>query len=177
MAAREQRSAPTNLTSKSLIRSSSIRSSMGPVALGDPPGRDALLTRMCRPPRVSAAALMTRSTCSRLVASKDMGMARRPVVSTISAAVASRSGMEREPTTTSAPSRASSRAIALPMPRLAPPTNASLPSSPKSIVVASSDGERAARGGRFAGMGRLYSRLKIGGILRWQQVGICASLD
>ena len=68
---------------------------------------------------------------------KGHRMARRPVVSAISAAVASRSGMEREPTTTSAPSRASSSAIALPMPRLAPPTNANLPSSPKSMGIAS----------------------------------------
>ena len=130
---------------------------MGPVADGEPPGRDALLTRMCSPPRVSAASLITRSTCSRLVASKDMGMARRPVVSAISAAVASRSGMDREPTTTSAPSRANSRAIALPMPRLAPPTNASLPSSPKSMGNSLRwDANAAGRGG-FAGMGGLYS--------------------
>src|SRR3954471_9562631 len=55
MMARAQRSAPTYLTLKSSIKSSSMTVSTGPVAVAEPPGADPLLTRMCRPPSCSAA--------------------------------------------------------------------------------------------------------------------------
>src|SRR3954471_24277258 len=48
MMARAQRSAPTYLTLKSSIKSSSMTVSIGPVAVAEPPGADPLLTRMCR---------------------------------------------------------------------------------------------------------------------------------
>ena len=133
IAARAQRRAPAYLTSKSLIKSSSLTVSMGPTADAEPPGREALLTRMCRPPMRSAAAATTRSTCARSVTSTAMAVTDCPVSSAISWADLSNSSRVRETITTSAPSRASSLAMALPMPRPPPATRDFLPASPKSI--------------------------------------------
>src|SRR5882724_1184864 len=134
IAARAQRSAPTYFTLKSCSRSSSTIVSMGPVAVAEPPGGEPLLTRMCRPPRRSAAWATARSTCSLLVTSATSGRTRRPVLPSSSRAVASSWSFERATIATSTPSRASSRAMALPMPRLPPVTSARLPCSPKSIA-------------------------------------------
>ena len=133
MAARAHRKAPTYLTSKSLRRSFSSTISMGPAAVVEPPGRAALLTRMCSPPSFSFATATARSTCSRLVTSRVKGITRRPVSSSSSRAVLSSSGKVRAAITTSTPSRANSRAMDLPMPRPPPTTIACLPCKLKSM--------------------------------------------
>src|SRR5215475_10486694 len=132
MAARAQRKAPTYFTLKSCKRSSSTLS-IGPVALAEPPGAEPLLTRICRPPSRSTAWATARSTCSRLVTSATSGMTLRPVWPSSSRAAASRRSFVRATIATSTPSRASSSAIALPMPRLPPVTSARLPFSPRSM--------------------------------------------
>src|SRR6266571_58024 len=135
MMARAQRNAPTYLTLKSCRRSSSTTVSMGPVAVAEPPGGEPLFTRMCRPPSCVAAWATMASTCARLVTSATSGMTRRLVSAASSRAAASSVSFVRATIATSAPSRASSRAIALPMPRLPPVTIAHLPSSPRSIAL------------------------------------------
>src|SRR5262249_41222612 len=107
--------------------------SMGPVALAEPPGADPLLTRMCSPPSCRAASATVRSTCSLLVTSAASGTTRRFVSCASSRAVASRSDLLRATIATSTPSRANSRAMALPMPRLPPVTIACLPCNPRSM--------------------------------------------
>ena len=79
MAARAQRSAPTYFTLKSWRRSSSTRPSMGPTALGEPPGGEPLFTRMWSPPSCAAACATMPSTWARLVTSAGMAITRRPV--------------------------------------------------------------------------------------------------
>src|SRR6266446_5662208 len=135
MTAREQRSAPTYLTLKSSIKSSSTTLSIGPVAVVAPPVWDPLLTRMCSPPSCSAASATTRSTCSLLVTAAASGRMRRFVAAASSRAVTSRSPLVRATIATSTPSRANSRAIALPMPRLPPVTIACLPCNPRSMAL------------------------------------------
>src|SRR5437764_1114645 len=134
MTAREQRSAPTYLTLKSSIKSSSMTVSIGPVAVAEPPGADPLFTRICRPPSCCAASATMRSTCSLLVTSAARGTMRRFVSAANSRAVASRSALFRATIATSAPSRANSRAMALPMPRLPPVTIACLSCNPRSMA-------------------------------------------
>src|SRR2546426_6757024 len=134
MAARVQRSAPTYFTLKSSSRSSSTTLSMGPVAVAEPPGAEPLLTRMCSPPSWLAAWATMASTCARLVTSAAGGMTRAPVSVLSSLAAASNRSLVRATMATSTPSRASSRAMALPMPRLPPVTIACLPRSPRSIA-------------------------------------------
>src|SRR6267142_5911136 len=134
MTARAQRSAPTYLTLKSCSRSSSTTVSMGPVAVAEPPGGEPLLTRMCTPPSCAAACATIPSTCARLVTSATTGMMRRPVATLISCAAASSGPFVRAAMATFTPSRASSSAMALPMPRLPPVSIAFLPASPRSIV-------------------------------------------
>ncbi len=109
--------------------------SIGPVAVAEPPGADPLLTRMCRPPSCCAAAATMRSTCSLLVTSAASGTMRRFVSAASSRAVASRSTLFRATIATSAPSRANSRAMALPMPRLPPVTIACLSCNPRSMAL------------------------------------------
>ena len=108
--------------------------SIGPVAVAEPPGADPLLTRMCRPPSCCAASATMRSTCSLLVTSAARGTMRRFVSAASSRAVASRSALFRATIATSTPSRANSRAMALPMPRLPPVTIACLPCNPRSMA-------------------------------------------
>src|SRR6185295_10207240 len=134
MAARAQRTAPTYFTSKSCRRSSSTRFSMGPTALGEPPGGEPELTRIWSPPSCAAACATMPSTWVRLVTSAGMAMTRRPVSVASSPAAASSTSLVRDTIATSAPSRASSRAMALPMPRLPPVTMAFLPLSPRSMA-------------------------------------------
>src|SRR5712672_1312562 len=134
MTAREQRSAPTYFTLKSCSKSSSMTVSIGPVAVVEPPGADPLLTRMCRPPSCCAASATMRSTCALLVTSAARGTMRRFVSAANSRAVASRSALLRATIATSAPSRANSRAMALPMPRLPPVTIACLSCNPRSMA-------------------------------------------
>src|SRR5690348_14012049 len=131
--ARAQRSAPTYFTSKSRIRSSSTTLSMGPVAVAEPPGAEPLLIRMWRPPSASAARATIASTWARLVTSATRAITRRPVSVASSRAAASSRSLVRATSATSTPSRASSRAMALPMPRLPPVTIARLPWRPSSI--------------------------------------------
>ena len=133
IAARAQRSAPTYFTLKSWSRSSSTTDSMGPVAPALPPGGEPLLTRMCSPPNRSAASATMRSTSALLVTSAASATILRLVSASISRAALSRSLFVRATMATSAPSRASSSAMALPMPLLPPVTIARLPASPRSI--------------------------------------------
>ena len=107
----------------------------GPVAVADPTGADPLLTRMCTPPNCCAASATMRSTCSLLVTSAAIGTMRRFVSAPSSRAVASRSALFRATIATSTPSRANSRAMALPMPRLPPVTIACLPCNPRSMAL------------------------------------------
>src|SRR6266404_472646 len=135
MTAREQRSAPTYFVLKSCSKSSSTTVSIGPVAVGEPPGADPLLTRMCRPPSCCVASATMRSTCSLLVTSAARGTTRRFVSAASSRAVASRSPLFRATIATSTPSRVNSRAMALPMPRLPPVTIACLSCNPRSMAL------------------------------------------
>src|SRR6266581_2894354 len=135
IAARAQRSAPTYLMLKSCSRSSSTTVSMGPVAVAEPPGAEPLLTRMCNPPSSAAACATIASTCALLATSAAIAMTRPLVSSASSRAAVSSLSFVRATMATSAPSRASSRAIALPMARLPPVTIARLPRSPRSIAL------------------------------------------
>src|SRR5262245_35036397 len=135
MTAREQRKAPTYFTLKSCRRSSSTTVSMGPIALAEPPGADPLLTRICTAPSCSATWATMRSTCSLLVTSATSGRMRRLVSPPSWLAVASRSVLFRATIATSTPSRANSRAMDLPIPRLPPVTMARLPCNPRSMAV------------------------------------------
>src|SRR6266513_1275666 len=101
---------------------------------GRAPGADPLLTRMCTPPTCCAASAIIRSTCSLLVTLAARGTIRRFVSAASSRAVASRSALFRATIATSAPSRANSRAMALPMPRLPPVTIACLSCNPRSMA-------------------------------------------
>src|SRR5580704_12795786 len=139
MTAREQRSAPTYFVLKSCSKSSSMTVSIGPVAVAEPPGADPLFTRMCRPPNCCAASATMRSTCSLLVTSAASGTMRRFVSADSSRAVASRSPLLRATIATSTPSRANSRAMALPIPRLPPVTIACLPCNPRSMAFSPAD--------------------------------------
>ena len=100
---------------------------MGPVAVAEPPGGEPLFTRMWRPPSCAAAWATMASTCALLVTSAASGITRRPVSAASSFAAASSVSLVRATMATSTPSRASSRAMALPMPRLPPVTIARLP--------------------------------------------------
>src|SRR5712691_1184607 len=134
MAARAQRSAPTYFTLKSCSKSSSTTVSMGPVAVAEPPGAEPLLTRMCSPPSSAAACATIASTCALLATSAAIAMTRPLVSAASSCAAVSSLSFVRATMATSTPSRASSRAMALPMPRLPPVTIACLPRSPRSMA-------------------------------------------
>src|SRR4051794_1507556 len=97
-------------------------------------GRGPAVTRMCMPPSCCAASATIRSTCSLLVTSAARGTMRRFVSAANCRAVASRSAWFRATIATSAPSRANSRAMALPMPRLPPVTIACLSCNPRSMA-------------------------------------------
>src|SRR5262249_49430011 len=122
-------------TLKSCSRSSSTTVSMGPIALAEPPGADPLLTRICTAPSCWATSATMRSTCSLSVTSATNGRIRRLVSPQSWLAVASRSALFRATIATSTPSRANSRAMALPIPRLPPVTMARLPCNPRSMAV------------------------------------------
>ncbi len=89
---------------------------------------------MWSPPSWAAACATISSTCALLVTSATSGMMRRPVSDASSFAVASSVSFVRATMATSAPSRASSREMALPMPRLPPVTMARLSRSPRSMM-------------------------------------------
>ena len=137
IAARAQRRAPMYLTLKSSRKSSSTIVSIRPVAVGEPPGREPLLMSICSPPSSRAAAPTAASTRSRSVTSQGMGNTRRPVAVEISLAVRASSSAVRALIAISTPSRASSSAIALPIPRLPPTTRPRFPANPKSIARSS----------------------------------------
>src|SRR5262249_54827778 len=122
----------------------STTDSMGPVALGEPPGGEPLLTRMCTPPSCDAACAISASTCALLVTSHGSAITRRFVAAAISCAAPSSGPLLRAATATLAPSRASSSAMALPMPRLPPVTIAFLPERPRSIACPFAERQRRA---------------------------------
>jgi hypothetical protein len=76
---------------------------MGPVAVGEPPGGEPLLTRMCSPPSCAAAWATMASTCALLVTSAASGRMRRPVSAESSRAVASSWSFVRATMATSTP--------------------------------------------------------------------------
>src|SRR5690349_8845899 len=99
-----------------------------------PPGAEpALFTRMSMRPKCRAAPCTKVSASSRRVRSAGIASTRRPDSRPISSAVVSSTSLRRAQIATSAPSRASTRAMPLPMPRLPPVTSATLPPSFRSI--------------------------------------------
>ena len=87
----------------------------------------ALFTRMSRPPRNSSASATRRSTSAREAVEPGTATARRPRASISATAPWASRRLLRYPTATSAPSRASPRAMARPMLREPPVTRARLP--------------------------------------------------
>src|ERR687884_564235 len=126
--AREQRICANSLMSRSACHCSSLSVSKLPGV-----ARPALLTRRSIPPKRSTAAATKRSMSSRFVTSATSASAARPHARPISAPAASISAWLREQIATSAPSRASSSAMACPSPLLPPVTRATLPCKPSSI--------------------------------------------
>src|SRR3990172_4493961 len=105
--------------------------------MGGPAESPALFTRMSIPPKLSSAVSMMRPALSN-AATESWLAAALPQAARVSAATSSAGGASLpEPsiavpmslTTTAAPSRASSIAVARPMPRPAPVTTATLPAS------------------------------------------------
>src|SRR5262249_24912169 len=94
----------------------------------------ALLTRMSTPPRRVAACSTKPTHPARLRRSAGIGTTSNPVAREISSAVAFNFDSVRAQMATRTPSSLSLRAIASPMPSLAPVTSAVLPLSPSSIV-------------------------------------------
>src|SRR4029450_11036812 len=118
-----------NFRFKLLNQSSSVRFS------SRPPGElPAHVTRMSMRPKRSIAPETVRSTSSTTLMSPCNGTTSLPVSAESSSAVRLRSSSPRAVIATLHPSCASRRAVALPMPLLAPVTNATAPSSPRSIT-------------------------------------------
>src|SRR5215510_12660663 len=90
---------------------------------------------MSRPPRLSAACSTTVRQPSRLRRSAGIETISWPVALVMAAAVSFSVDSVRAQMATRTPSSASLRAMALPMPSLAPVTSASLPLSPRSIAA------------------------------------------
>src|SRR5215471_5102074 len=127
-----QRKYPTTFVLMSSSKSSSLASARAPRTR--PPGVAALFTRMSTLPRVTTVVSTMRRTDSQLVVSVGTGRIRRPVSCSSSLAASSSASRVLAQRATSTPSLASSRAMALPTPRLAPVTTATLPVSSRSIV-------------------------------------------
>src|SRR5262249_22795846 len=90
---------------------------------------------MSRPPRLSAACSTTVRQPSRLRRSAGIDTISRPVARAMAAAVSFSVDSVRAQMATRTPSSASLRAMALPMPSLAPVTSAVLPRSPRSTAA------------------------------------------
>ena len=114
-----------------LIGNDGVKVSYWEIAPGAEP---ALLTWISIRPSAACAALTKFSASAGLVRSAGIGKIFRPVSLAISAAVLSSGSFRRAQIATSAPSRASARAIALPMPSLAPVTIAFLSLIAKSMA-------------------------------------------
>src|SRR5262249_43015064 len=100
-----------------------------------PPGAEpALFTRMSMRPKCRAAPCTKFSASSRRVRSAGIASTRHPDSRRISSAVVSSTSLRRAQIATSAPSRARTRAMPLPMPRLPPVTSATLPPSWRSMT-------------------------------------------
>ena len=132
--ARAQRRYPNTLTFTSWLNCSSSRPSI-PVTGARPNGRAALFTSMSMPSNLALASLTARRTDSLSPVSTTTGWMLRPVSDAISPAVAASASKLRAAIATSQPSRASSRAIAFPMPLLPPVTRAFLPTRFRSIYT------------------------------------------
>src|SRR5512132_690115 len=118
-----------NFRFRLLNQSSSVRFS------SRPPGElPAHVTRMSMRPKRSIAPETVRSTSPTTLMSPWSGTTSLPVSADSSSAVRRRSSSPRAVIATLHPSCASRRAVALPMPLLAPVTNATAPSSPRSIT-------------------------------------------
>src|SRR5262245_40653118 len=117
-----------NLSCRPCAQASSSRLS------STPPGAEpALFTRMSIRPKCRAAPCTKFSASSRRVRSAATASTFRPDSRRISSAVASSTSLRRAQIATSAPSRASTRAMPLPIPRLPPVTSATLPPSWRSM--------------------------------------------
>ena len=117
-------------------RSMASRQSDSVVAPNSPGfGPPELVTRMSRPPKCRTVCSTSLAMSDRRDTSAPMASTSAPVSAWISAAAASSVGMCRAHIATRAPSAASPRAAALPSPRLAAHTSATLPLSPVSMVA------------------------------------------
>ena len=121
-----------NLVLRSSSMASSVTLSRAPVT--SPPGWPALFTRMSIRPNAATVASMRASTRSARRTSVTRGTIRRPVSWASSLAASSRTSWVRAQMATSAPSRASSSATALPIPLLPPVINATFPPSSRSML-------------------------------------------
>src|SRR4249920_513075 len=118
-----------NFRFRLLNQSSSVRFS------SRPPGElPAQVTRMSMRPKRSIVSATVRSTSSTTLMSPRSSTTSPPVSAESSSAVRRRSSSPRAVIATVHPSCASRRAVALPMPLLAPVTNATVPWSPRSIT-------------------------------------------
>src|SRR5215813_10664438 len=129
-----QRKYPTTFVSISSSKASSLASARAPRT--KPPGVAALLTRISTLPKVTTVVSTMRRTDSQLVVSVGTGRIRRPVSCSSSPAAASSASRCLAQMATSTPSFASSRAMALPTPLLAPVMTATLPVNSRSILQA-----------------------------------------
>src|SRR6266446_7976181 len=127
-----QRKYPTTFVLISSNKSSSLASARAPRTR--PPGVAALFTRISTLPRVTTVVSTMRRTDSQLVVSVGTGRMRRPVSCSSSPAASSSASRCLAQMATSTPSFASSRAMALPTPRLAPVMTATLPVNSRSIL-------------------------------------------
>ena len=134
-ASRAQRRYPITLTLTSSQNSSVVISaSLGGAAW--PMGLAALLTRMSKPPSSATQRCTKATTEASSPVSAAMATTLRPLAAASSAAVAASAWASRPAMATSHPSAANARAIALPIPRVPPVTNARLPFSCRSIGAA-----------------------------------------
>src|SRR5438445_507582 len=117
-----------NLSCRPCCHASSSRASRIP-----PGAEPALFTRTSIRPKCRAAPRTKFSASSRRVRSAGIASTLRPDSRRISSAAASSTSLRRAQIATSTPSRASTRAMPLPMPRLPPVTSATLPLSCRSI--------------------------------------------
>src|SRR5215831_5399241 len=127
-----QRKYPTTFVSISSSKASSLASARAPRT--KLPGVAALLTRMSTRPRVTTVVSTMQRTDSQLVVSVGTGRMRRPVSCSSSPAASSSTSRCLAQMATSTPSFASSRAMALPTPLLAPVMTATLPVNSRSML-------------------------------------------
>src|SRR2546427_2502205 len=119
------------MSSSSVLSSASAS---GPRTI--PPGVEALFTSTSTRPSAATVDFTSCATDSELIVSATIGMIRRPVSCESALAASSRAWRWRAQIATSTPSRASSRAIARPMPLLPPVTIATFPVTPRSMEQA-----------------------------------------